>query len=291
MKEKWFDLTYNSCAQVKNARTIITNLLLIRLKEHIPSTPLLCQFKDILENWTLDTYDSSICPSLFETICYETYKNIEWSELIEDPLHFICNHPSYRQLYQSEFVIQLNDPQALSVCIEEMTKSTSLRQIIEVGTGTGGFTRRLFPFVQDQIKRYVATDCFKIDEFKDLSPTILQRKQLDINMTIPNDLKEQFDLIVSCNCIHVSKNIVDCLNNLSQLVPNKGYLLLEEAIDDYPLVMFGLDDFVWTTPEDKREFGLWMTYSTWLKYIGQTSWIPQLCYRSKYQMMMVLQKN
>jgi hypothetical protein len=281
--------------QIHNARSILCPFILEKLKlvKDIHHFPHLKRLEDHLKSWVLQTYDNTIEPSLYETICKETYEQIDWNALVKNPLQYICSHPLYQRLYEIDLCISHIKPSMIYDVLNDVPMNVDETQVIELGSGTGGFTRRMFPLLEAQIKKYVATDLFVFSDYSDLqgAKEKITTRRVNIDKAIPRDFHYQFDLILACNCIHVSKNIVQCLENLSLLVKEGGYLLLEELITDFPLTMFGLDEQIWNIPEDTREYGLWMTRHTWLQYLSQTKWKPITCMRTPYQMILLVQKT
>ena len=106
--------------------------------------------------------------------------------------------------------------------------------ILEVGGGTGGTTKHIVDFLQHREISFTYT-------FTDIAPSLVAaaRKKfaecdfmdfmiLDIEKTPPERIINQYDTIISVNCIHATSNLKASSKNLRQMLRSDGFLSLVE---------------------------------------------------------------
>ncbi|KAL4789118.1 hypothetical protein BDV19DRAFT_395340 [Aspergillus venezuelensis] len=147
-------------------------------------------------------------------------------------------------------------PQVLASCSQ--TTGEAFR-ILELGAGTGGTTRLLL----DQL---VAQNLQIRYTFTDISPSLVLKARsrftdyafmdfLTMNVEhIPPDAFGAYDVVVSSNCIHATKDLQQSCQSLYNLLRPKGMLCLLELTRDVPWLnlTFGLLDGWWRF-DDGRE--------------------------------------
>lgn len=137
-------------------------------------------------------------------------------------------------------------------------------KILEIGAGTGGTTKYLL----DQLT--TVTGVRLQYTFTDISSSLvkLARKKfqiydfmhyttLDISKAPPADLQGQFDVVLSSNCIHATRDLTESCTNIRKLLRPDGILSLIELTGNlywYDLV-FGLLEGWWLF-EDGRQHAL-----------------------------------
>jgi SAM-dependent methyltransferase len=128
------------------------------------------------------------------------------------------------------------------------------KEVLEIGTGTGGTTRRLVPSLFD-CKRFVISDVRQsfLDRLAaDLREVRLETALIDIN--VPRNSLGSFDVILSTNCVHVAKDLPATLGWLGGLLKPGGALVLGEGShysDDVPSpvsLVLSLFDGWWDAP-------------------------------------------
>ncbi|KIA75970.1 hypothetical protein HK57_00226 [Aspergillus ustus] len=165
------------------------------------------------------------------------------------------------------------------------TSTTPIR-ILELGAGTGGTTSYLLshlkPLTQTQQTPPI------IYTFTDISPTLVARARktfasydydndnitityqtLDVE-NIPAEAMGQYDVIISSNCIHATKDLRASCRSLHELLqPTGGVLCLLELTRDLPWLnlVFGLLDGWWAF-EDAREHVL-ADEGMWKRVLGE----------------------
>ncbi|KAJ5379964.1 Type I Polyketide synthases (Type I PKS) [Penicillium cataractarum] len=135
-------------------------------------------------------------------------------------------------------------------------------RILELGAGTGGTTR----FILDQL----VTRGIPIQyTFTDISSTLVSRARdtfraydcveyMTLNVEqIPPEVAGSYDVILSSNCIHATKDLRQSCQGLYDLLRPKGMLCLLELTRDVPWLdlTFGLLDGWWRF-DDGREHAL-----------------------------------
>jgi 2-polyprenyl-3-methyl-5-hydroxy-6-metoxy-1,4-benzoquinol methylase len=138
----------------------------------------------------------------------------------------------------------------------EKPSNTTVR-ILEVGAGTGGTTRQLL--------EALAQHNVKVDyTFSDISPSLVTKAKrrfarfsswvtftkLDLEAPVSSQLSGMFDIIVSTNCVHATRDRTMVCARLRQMLSPAGFLALSEVtrkINFYDIV-FGLLDGWWLSP-------------------------------------------
>lgn len=133
-------------------------------------------------------------------------------------------------------------------------------RILELGAGTGGTTKYLL----DQL---IASGINFRYTFTDISPSLIARARktfamydcleymtLDVEQPAPPHLTQGFDLIISSNCVHATKDLGRSCKCTFDLLRPKGMLCLLELTRDLPWLdcTFGLLDGWWRF-EDGRQ--------------------------------------
>ncbi|CAN9179705.1 unnamed protein product [Alternaria sp. RS040] len=134
-------------------------------------------------------------------------------------------------------------------------------QILELGAGTGSTTKWV---VEALVQRGIPFEY----TFTDISSSLVsagKRKfakygttmkyaTLDIEREPPMDLQGQFDIVLSTNCIHATKNLSSSLSHINKLLKPHGFVSLVEfttRILWFDLV-FGLLDGWWAFEDGRR---------------------------------------
>jgi SAM-dependent methyltransferase len=128
------------------------------------------------------------------------------------------------------------------------------KQVLELGAGTGGTTRRLAPYLRD-CERFVVTDIRQgfLDRLvAELDGVPVETAILDIDA--PDDSIGHFDAIFATNCLHVAKDIPAAMVWLRSRLRPGGVLVLGEGShysDDMPSpvsLVLSLFDGWWNAP-------------------------------------------
>ncbi|KAF2829407.1 hypothetical protein CC86DRAFT_346125 [Ophiobolus disseminans] len=132
-------------------------------------------------------------------------------------------------------------------------------RILEIGAGTGGTTM----FLMNALLRARINFTYT---FTDLSPSLVSKARqkfsgfdnmqfqvLDIEQAVPSELRGQFQVIVSTNCIHATPDIVASCQNIRQLLNPTGFVALVELTRKMAWfdVVFGLLEGWWAFTDDR----------------------------------------
>ncbi len=145
--------------------------------------------------------------------------------------------------------------------IKESISQNQLFRILEVGSGTGGTSETIIPLLMDcqGPVEYYFTDVSKAfvekarKNFNDYGFVKFQLFDLEKKPINQGMALESFDLVIASNVIHITKNIVESLNNISQVLKNGGKLILLECTSR-PLwldITFGLTEGWWRFEDQK----------------------------------------
>ena len=98
--------------------------------------------------------------SVLYRITVDLYEDLP--KLLSDPLRMISLHPEHDSMYESKGMSSTNEELAslLSLVCNEWY-GTKLR-VFEVGTGSGGLTRRALPLLEDSLESYTCSNIFPV---------------------------------------------------------------------------------------------------------------------------------
>ncbi|GFF55249.1 conidial yellow pigment biosynthesis polyketide synthase [Aspergillus udagawae] len=144
--------------------------------------------------------------------------------------------------------------------------NSRLIKILEIGAGTGGTTK----FLLEQLWNLSATTTHIQYTFTDISSSLVaaarkkfgkynfvQYKTLDVEQEPPSSLHGQYDIVLSTNCIHATRNIVQSCSHIRTLLQPNGIVCLVELTRDifWLDLVFGLLDGWWRF-DDGRDHAL-----------------------------------
>lgn len=181
------------------------------------------------------------------------FKNAEALRLVEDVYTLAPNFKS-ATMHLTQYLCEI---------AEQFGNQRDIK-ILEIGAGTGGTTKYLLdqlitiPGVRLQ---YTFTDIssslVKLARKKFQRYNFMHYTTLDISKVPPADLHGQFDVVLSSNCIHATRNLTESCTNIRKLLRPDGILSLIELTGNlywYDLV-FGLLEGWWLF-EDGRQHAL-----------------------------------
>ena len=136
-------------------------------------------------------------------------------------------------------------------------------RILEVGAGTGGTTKAVLNALSKEGIQFEYS-------FTDISASLVNAAKkkfsqyssmdfgiLDIETHPPEQLLKKFDIILSTNCIHATKRLVESTTNIQKMLRDDGVLCLIELTKNLPWfdLVFGLLEGWWRF-EDGRTHAL-----------------------------------
>ncbi|KAL2067491.1 hypothetical protein VTL71DRAFT_1916 [Oculimacula yallundae] len=135
-----------------------------------------------------------------------------------------------------------------------------LVRILELGGGTGGTTSYIANHLVSLGIKFIYT-------FTDLSPSLVAAAKkkfasydsfeymvLDIEKTPPAKLHGQYDVVISTNCIHATKNLINSLTNIRKTLSPTGFVSLVELTRNIPWfdLVFGLLEGWWLFNDGRK---------------------------------------
>jgi acyl carrier protein len=161
--------------------------------------------------------------------------------------------------------------------------------ILELGGGTGGTTSYIANHLVSLGIKFTYT-------FTDLSPSLVAGAKkkfssydsfeymvLDIEKTPPAKLHGQYDVVISTNCIHATKNLVSSLTNIRKTLNPTGFVSLVELTRNIPWfdLVFGLLEGWWLFNDGRKhalaDVGIWDTSmkAAGFKSVGWSEGTPE----------------
>lgn len=209
-------------------------------------------------------------------------------ELLVNPLLTMSKHPLYQDLYLKDILFS-SSSQSLQICADILNENIRHQyKFLEVGTGTGGALRRIYPLIQYNLESYTASDISTIN--LDDSLSAVQSLRWNINEPFPST-DQKFDVIFGSNSIHCAKDMTVSMTHITDALVDGGYLLLEEYVTELPIYLWGLDSFIWTTAVDQRDYGLWISHSRWLTLFAKLGLELVISFNSSATSLYLLKKK
>ena len=242
--------------------------------------------------YEVDRYDNMVPPSILETIVKDLITLETLDSFLEDPLKEMSLHPKYPLLYAEDLIITGLQSKEVNMEITNILKKLgSLACILEIGFGTGGFLKRYLPILKPYINEYIATDYIQLSILPEQFDNInIYYKRWNIDRPILN-LKSKVDIVIGCNSVHTCSSIQKTLKYISEITRPGGYLILEEQGNDMLCYFWGLDESIWSTPRDKRSFGLWMSREEWeIIFKDNTDWVLEYLFYNDRSVVIIVKR-
>ncbi len=201
--------------------------------------------------------------------CYQ--KNAQ--EFLQKPLVATTQHSEHDRLYFEDPTGSLHDKRSLlkflSVVRDNVARSDL--NIMEIGTGTGGFTRLIAPYMMND--QYIATDITQTSQIapdKRTEHLNLNYETFNLNNYDEYGILQKYDvdLILASNSLHTGKNVDKILKSIYSNLKEGGFVIFYEHHTPFCLALWGMDGGLWSF-EDEREYGLWISQESWIRKIKQ----------------------
>lgn len=194
------------------------------------------------------------------TITRDIYQD---EELLINPLLTLSRHPQHNDLYLKDILFS-SSLESLQQCVDIIHENFNFKyKFLEIGTGTGGALRRVYPLIAGFIDSYTASDISVIN-FDDALTSVTSMRW-NINDPFPSDGESsKFDVIFGSNSVHCAKDMLTSLQFIHDTLTEDGFLILEEYTSELPIYLWGLDSFIWNTAVCERDHGLWMSHERWM---------------------------
>ena len=157
---------------------------------------------------------------------------------LENPFLNLSLHPKYKLSYAAE---DATADFVLSALCDVINENCSRMEVLEIGTGTGGLTRRLMPKILWNLKSFTASDISVVTVPEEVSSqSTFRQLHWDANLDFPRDAAtDRFDLIVGRDSFHTLASMDGVLGKVHDLLVDDGFVLVEETIHHSPLFTFG----------------------------------------------------
>lgn len=184
-----------------------------------------------------------------------------------DPLVLLFHSAEARQLMEDVYTnapmfsaATLHLSQYLVGVLSRLDMSRKIK-ILEIGAGTGGTTKALLnqlASLPDLYLEYTFTDIssslLNLARKKFKSYDFIKYQVLDIEQEPSPELLGQYDIVISSNCIHATRSLVNTTSNIKKLLRPDGILCLIELTRNlfwFDLV-FGLLEGWWLSADGRK---------------------------------------
>lgn len=178
-----------------------------------------------------------------------------------DPISLMFGNPSSLRIMEEFYAhspMMATLTQQLIKFLTTQLETTRMKEkekirILEVGAGTGGTTIKLAEALE-------AANIAVQYTFTDISPRLVVngKKKLqkypwmdfatfNVEQEVTSTFKDQFDIVISTNCIHATTNKVASCRRLGETLKSGGFVVLSEVtrVLDWYDICFGLFDGWW----------------------------------------------
>ena len=305
---RWFDNMHpgsqpESVEYFRDLRLYLKNVLyrtraMLQQSNQVASQPHLYKYMEWMD-WQLEVEDSSdfkqvssqAFDELGERIAQEGPIGYLFSKIARnlneilqeriDALHLLFEDNAVKRFYEasatsSEYFDKLRVFLAVTAL-----KWPGMR-ILEVGAGTGIFTRTVLEGLSVRCEGCLQARMFDQYDFTDISPSFFENARTDfmeygqkINYRVfdmekdptQQGLKQtSYDIIIAANVLHIASNMSDSLTSLRQLLRPQGKLILHETTTPLDITtgfIFGLLRDWWSSSHPARKMSPLLTEQDW----------------------------
>lgn len=101
-------------------------------------------------------------------------------------------------------------------------------------------------------------------------------------------------MVAASNAVHTGKSLSKVLSNINDALLDGGFLLLHEYICVLPVLLWGLNDFAWSSDDGAdRDYALWTTKDKWMLLLHNAGFEPITWYVDEcaHQMLLLARKR
>ncbi|EFR01671.1 lovastatin nonaketide synthase [Nannizzia gypsea CBS 118893] len=157
--------------------------------------------------------------------------------------------------------------------VSQITHRYPRMNILEIGAGTGGSTRRILPRLGSAFSTYTYTDISAgffgaaQDRFKDYADRMIF-KTFDMTKTPASQgfIEGSYDLVIASNVLHATQDLENMMNNVRNFLKPGGYLIILETVSNESLrvgLPMGSLPGWWLGIDSGRRWGPTLTLPQW----------------------------
>ncbi|KAH9904190.1 hypothetical protein F4778DRAFT_734349 [Xylariomycetidae sp. FL2044] len=203
-----------------------------------------------------------------------------------DPLHLVFDSNLAEAVYDELF--DLFDNHQLRIFLELLSHESPNLKILEVGAGTGSWTKRVLGVMRD-IERSTGAKVFSHYDYTDVSPAFLGKaserfaehgaricyKTLDLERDIDSQgfACNTYDLVIAGCVLHATKDINATVRNVRKLIRPGGRLLNIEITEPEDLMAnfaFGVLPGWFAATDKSRKMFPGITQSAWDRLLSHS---------------------
>jgi NADPH:quinone reductase-like Zn-dependent oxidoreductase/malonyl CoA-acyl carrier protein transacylase len=206
-----------------------------------------------------------------------------------NPLELLFSNHLVKQLYTDLYDRHMTDNR-FRYLLDLISHERPGLKILEVGAGTGGFTRHILATLA-QIEQQTGQTRFSEYTYTDISPSFFEAAQtefhqhqsrmlyktLDItkNPQLQGFNPESYDLIVAGSVLHATPDLELTLKNIRSLLATNSYLIGQEIVHPQNImanVGFGCLEGWWLSKENWRKYSPLLTEKQWHASLRQSGY-------------------
>ncbi|KAH9906956.1 fatty acid synthase S-acetyltransferase [Xylariomycetidae sp. FL2044] len=196
-----------------------------------------------------------------------------------DPLELVFSTQMAETFYSSAFGAMCNE--RLEMFLNLASHENPSLRILEVGAGTGGFSRHILALLEKQEIKNGGTSYARYD-FTDISSSFYERAHEHLkqfgnrieysNLDLERDPRDQgfmpasYDLVIAGGVIHATSNLKSAIRHIRLLLRTGGHLINVEMINSQSFasnIGFGVLPGWWNSTESWRREGPLLTETQW----------------------------
>lgn len=198
-----------------------------------------------------------------------------------DALHLLFEDDAVKRFYETLATSSTYYDKLQGFLAATTMKRPNMR-ILEVGAGTGVFTRMVLEGLSVRYEGNLQARMFDKYYFTDITPSFFENARSDFleygskityevfdmekGLAKQGQRHASYDLIIAANVLHIATNLGNCLRSLRELLKPRGKLILHETttpVDITTGFIFGLLPDWWSSSEPHRAMSPLLTEHDW----------------------------